>query len=665
MNWVQYHSDTINSENIDDFLNFVEKLPRGTTVSGINISDDVNLEEFFNPKYMSRENREMMEISLGYSLASKCSAKHFEELFNMTDAHPLLFTTTMERASHYSGSLYQRMSDELDKRPINLTLYDSTIKNHELFSNCMHGVLGNKEEIKHLSENQVVAVSNIFKNYANNSFYAIKDKLLNSEVLLNCDNLPEEVRKEVNNYAINNGYYKLDSQFMDKTFFNKLFKANKTPISKKESSPEYRKFYLSVRDKLIGDAEKVSFDPYNGKRPISQCLKNQIKEITGLDGFEKINKDSVFYDAYVHAAQKDIREGNADKLDKDAIEAALSQDKDNYYIRKIPASKLRETNINYNSEQSQFVGAARLEKGEMDKESIISFSKDIEHSKTLTSEEKDKISKALDKKIEEMKPWLQEKKKSFESQQKYSELKENQTKSLSATKAIEEIQQIYGKILSSTKNNTPNKQENKVIDIQQVEKVISDVLEGKPVKLDYPQQKSLPLFGRKKEKQRREKLNRYINDFNQCLNNIKVNSEELKQYSGNILNTETLTKASQKETETRETAQQFYAQESSTWLPGLSKDDIQKDEKFIADLEQSRDKIHKRINDIKNLAKENISVKGEKIEDVSHLSGEEKRNARAANKAKGVDKLAEKEKISKENKGNLFALRAKQLKDRL
>ena len=54
----------------------------------------------------------------------------------------------------------------------------------------------------------------------------------------------------------------------------------------------------------------------------------------------------------------------------------------------------------------------------MDKESIISFSKDIEHSKTLTSEEKDKISKALDKKIEEMKPWLQEKKKSFESQQK-------------------------------------------------------------------------------------------------------------------------------------------------------------------------------------------------------------------------------------------------------
>ena len=66
---------------------------------------------------------------------------------------------------------------------------------------------------------------------------------------------------------------------------------------------------------------------------------------------------------------------------------------------------------------------------------------------------------------------------------------------------------------------------------------------------------------------------------------------------------------------------------------------------------------------IQELAKENMSIGDEKLEDVSHLKGEEKHKARAANKAKGKDKLAEKENIAKSGKGALSAARTKKLED--
>lgn len=89
----------------------------------------------------------------------------------------------------------------------------------------------------------------------------------------------------------------------------------------------------------------------------------------------------------------------------------------------------------------------------------------------------------------------------------------------------------------------------------------------------------------------------------------------------------------------------------------------QEDTTLLKRMQEARNTILKRKQQIQNLAKENISTTNEEFEDVSNLSGEEKHKARAANKKKNKDKLSEKEKIAKLGKNLLTAVRAKKLED--
>ena len=227
------------------------------------------------------------------------------------------------------------------------------------------------------------------------------------------------------------------------------------------------------------------------------------------------------------------------------------------------------------------------------------------------------------------------------------------------------MQQSYGKILSHLKEGKANEQEKEIIDSQQVEKLITSVLEGKSEQMAYPKQKGLPLlFGRKEEQQRRQYLNHSIDEFNQSLKNVKANSEELRQYSGSLLSKETLELASHKEQKTKQTKEQMTQQINSKWqYSNIDEYTLRNTENDLQKMQEAKGKILKRKQQIQDLAKENMSVEGEALEDVSHLSGEDKHKVRAANKAKGKDKLAEKENIAKSGKDALSAARTKKLED--
>ena len=182
----------------------------------------------------------------------------------------------------------------------------------------------------------------------------------------------------------------------------------------------------------------------------------------------------------------------------------------------------------------------------------------------------------------------------------------------------------------------------------------------------FPEQKSLPLlFGRAEEKQRRNDLDRSIGSFNQFLQNVKANREELKQYSESLLNEETLEKALQKEKEAKQTSDQTAQRTNLKWQ-GLDIDDrhVKQSEDRLKKMQGAKDKILQRKQQIKDLAKENMSVESkETLEDVSRLSGEQKHHARAENKTKGKDKLAEKVSISQTGKDALYTTRAQKLRE--
>ena len=167
------------------------------------------------------------------------------------------------------------------------------------------------------------------------------------------------------------------------------------------------------------------------------------------------------------------------------------------------------------------------------------------------------------------------------------------------------------------------------------------------------------MLGRKEEQARRENLNKNIADFNGFLKEIsaKQNQQEnaeLKQYLGKMLDKNSLMESEDRSQDLAKEVKGLSAELKIKWGNQDFDAEVSDSEKVLAAMQKAKDLIHKRKEDIKKIAKENVAVGDEKLEDVSSLTGKEKHDARAANKAKGKDKLAEK---------NLAKLRADKLKE--
>ena len=670
---VYYKENKITSANIDDFKNFIAQIAKqnkenpnqASRISAVELSENIELKEFFSQD-MSKEDKQETEITLARALAAKCTSKHRQQLLEMINTNPQFVSRVFSIAGNGLNTTYQYLIKGLKERTIgeNLKFYDSMLKSDNKGFWYMDG---QPQPIKHLTPKQKQIISgwsNLDKHSSNKADLAsayMRD-LLEKGVLLNCDNLPTEIRKQVNQYALNSSreiysWQNLESRFMDKEFLSKLLK--KGSISNKTE-----KYYASVRDAILREAEKApkfNASNYGKEIPLSTRVQTIIEEINGAEN------SAVVFDAYIQAAQKDITEGRAAELDASALKAVLSQDKNNYYIRKIPSEVIQRAKIDITSQQRKILDVSQVNK--MADYTAASFAEQVATSKTLNRAEKDQVAQTLDKIITEKASKLQADKQKLEEKNldynKYYELTNEYRKAAAARETIQGLQQLYGQILSSLKEGKPNSQEKNIVDMKQVESIISNILAGKSGQMAYPEQKGLPLlFGRKEEQQRREQLGEAIHNFNESLKKVKANSEELKQYSGSILSKETLEQASSKEQEITQNMKQMTQQINHKWQDQkIDENEIKQAENDLGKMQEVKGKILKRKHQIQELAKENMSIGDEKLEDVSHLKGEEKHKARAANKAKGKDKLAEKENIAKSGKDALSAARTKKLED--
>ena len=680
---VYYKENKITSANIDDFKNFIAQIAKQnkenpkqpSRISDVELSENIELKEFFSQD-MSKEDKQETEITLARALAAKCTSKHRQQLLEMINTNPQFVSRVFSIAGNGQNTTYEYLIKGLKERTIgeNLKFYDSMLKSDNKDFWYMDG---QPQPIKHLTpeQKQIISGWSNLDNHASDKAYlasAYMRDLLEKGVLLNCDNLPTEIRKQVNQYAINSSreiysWQNLESRFMDKEFLKELL--NKREIDRPQG--EIPQYYTNIRDALIRAAEKApKYDAsnYGKEMTLSKRMQSVIADIKGqsYNVVEK-NRASVLFDAFVTAAQKDITAGRAAELDATALEEVLCRDKDNYYLRKIPAEVIQRENLALSSRQREILGVSQVNK--MADYAAASFAEQVATSKTLNRAEKDQVAQTLDKIITEKASKLQADKQKLEEKNldynKYYELINEYRKAAAARETIQGLQQLYGQILSSLKDGKPNSQEKNIVDMKQVESIISNILAGKSGQMAYPEQKGLPLlFGRKEEQQRREQLGEAIHNFNESLKKVKANSEELKQYSGSILSKETLEQASSKEQETTQNMKQMTQQINHKWQDQkIDENEIKQAENDLGKMQGVKGKILKRKHQIQELAKENMSIGDEKLEDVSHLKGEEKHKARAANKAKGKDKLAEKENIAKSGKDALSAARTKKLED--
>lgn len=680
---VYYKENKITSANIDDFKNFIAQIAKQnkenpkqpSRISDVELSENIELKEFFSQD-MSKEDKQETEITLARALAAKCTSKHRQQLLEMINTNPQFVSRVFSIAGNGQNTTYEYLIKGLKERTIgeNLKFYDSMLKSDNKDFWYMDG---QPQPIKHLTpeQKQIISGWSNLDNHASDKAYlasAYMRDLLEKGVLLNCDNLPTEIRKQVNQYAINSSreiysWQNLESRFMDKEFLKELL--NKREIDRPQG--EIPQYYTNIRDALIRAAEKApKYDAsnYGKEMTLSKRMQSVIADIKGqsYNVVEK-NRASVLFDAFVTAAQKDITAGRAAELDATALEEVLCRDKDNYYLRKIPAEVIQRENLDLSSRQREILGVSQVNK--MADYTAASFAEQVATSKTLNRAEKDQVAQTLDKIIAEKASKLQADKQKLEEKNldynKYYELINEYRKAAAARETIQGLQQLYDQILSSLKDGKPNSQEKNIVDMKQVESIISNILAGKSGQMAYPEQKGLPLlFGRKEEQQRREQLGEAIHNFNESLKKVKANSEELKQYSGSILSKETLEQASSKEQETTQNIKQMTQQINHKWQDQkIDENEIKQAENDLGKMQGVKGKILKRKHQIQELAKENMSIGDEKLEDVSHLKGEEKHKARAANKAKGKDKLAEKENIAKSGKDALSAARTKKLED--
>ena len=681
--------ETVTSENFADFKNFIKETLEQNKINSkfhddiepMKIADDVNLKDFFD-KDMTPEYKKYMEHFLVRSLSRYCSKTNCRQLLNMSDSNTQFVYNVFQYAGSGYISSYDVLINGLEERPKldNLKLYDYACQTNNIFGRF----LGTNEPVKHLNRTQLEILSRWEKPDFSSMIITFNQNLIESGILLNCNNLPVEWRKRVNKEAIasrkpGSTWTNLESKFMDKDFLKNIFKDDRIsrlrpplPSSKAKTQKEKNvgilpPYFQKLRQALTTAAQNMpKYDSYHyGKElTLNQRYQNLLKEIMGSNYDVENKPQSFLYEVYLETAQKDIMDGHAQDLSKSALENVLKEDTRNYYIRKIPSKVLAEKNINLDYIKSTFGELQNIEKLE-DYQLSTLVNKSI---KTLNSEEKDNLAHALSNKIKQKEQEFQHLNETLKEKQKEEEKLKDLSQDVFAAgicaETIRKTQNLYNEIKRNFKDGKPNNQEAETLSEDKIENLITQALQGKNVSIDVPTQKSLPLlFGRKEEQTRRENLSASISQMNEFLSHLSTEKNKyLQDYVGEILNPQTLDKARAQEKEKNNiykiNQNAFY----SIWNKQEVEQKLQRTTNQLHTIEQAKDKIIKRKEAIKQLAKDNVSTdKGEKLQDVSKLTGEEKHKARAANKKRGTDKLAEKAKAAKEQ--DLKLLRAKKLQE--
>ena len=264
-----------------------------------------------------------------------------------------------------------------------------------------------------------------------------------------------------------------------------------------------------------------------------------------------------------------------------------------------------------------------------------------------TTKENKKILKNLEteqKKIEPKIDYLQKDKEEIEQLKQTATAKYNIfAAEENNAKAIFSLQDGYDSIKRYMKEGKDAEQ---ILSKEAVEKVIAERLEGKNSILQMPQEGSLPImFGRKEEKERREKLANKITEFNQRMDSVVPYLK--KEYAGEILSPDAYNQALKKtETTKQEYDNAAYNHSSRLISQGRQNtnelEDLTQRNNFI---EQARERIQEKETQKKEAVKKLVGVPDKTAVQTVPQSAEKAEKAQIRRQNKQVeDKLATKEK---------------------
>lgn len=402
----------------------------------------------------------------------------------------------------------------------------------------------------------------------------------------------------------------------------------------------YHKFKKAVLN-LINKQDKYDRTRYGEERGLNERYLEVCKKINVAENIARNPK--CMAGLYLETARKDIEEGRAERLDKAALADVLKHD-DGKYLDMLPQEFAQK---NKSLIEQSLPEKVKIRLAEQNVAGAYNFSIASLGERNRTTKENKKILKNLEteqKKIEPKIDYLQKDKEEIEQLQQTATAKYNIfAAEENNAKAIFSLQDCYDSIKRLMKEGKDAEQ---ILSKEAVEKVIAERLEGKNSILQMPQEGSLPImFGRKEEKERREKLANKITEFNQRMDSVVPYLK--KEYAGEILSPDAYNQALKKtETTKQEYNNAAYNHSSRLISQGRQNtnelEDLTQRNHFI---EQARERIQEKETQKKEAVKKLVGVPDKTAVQTVPQNAEKAEKAQIRRQNMQVeDKLATKEK---------------------
>ena len=402
----------------------------------------------------------------------------------------------------------------------------------------------------------------------------------------------------------------------------------------------YHNFKKAVLN-LINKQDKYDRTRYGEERGLNERYLEVCKKINVAENIARNPK--CMAGLYLETARKDIEEGRVARLDKTALSDVLKHD-DGKYLAMLPQEFVQN---NKDLIENSLPKNVKISLAEQNVAGAYNFSIASLGERNRTTKENNKILKNLEteqKKIEPKIDYLQKDKEEIEQLKQTATAKYNIFEAEeNNAKAIFSLQDGYDSIKRYMKEGKDAEQ---ILSKEAVERVIAERLEGKNSILQMPQEGSLPImFGRKEEKERREKLANKITEFNQRMDSVVPYLK--KEYAGEILSPDAYNQALKK----AETTEQEYDNAAYNHLSRLISqgrqntnelEDLTQRNNFI---EQARERIQEKETQKKEAVKKLVGVPDKTAVQTVPQSAEKAEKAQIRKQNKQVeDKLATKEK---------------------
>lgn len=501
--------------------------------------------------------------------------------------------------------------------------YDGSDPKTSISYMCVKGLIqnGSMINLKTSNENREVISKAIMNNeyrYVLKNLEALKPEYLNEEML----------KRLATKYAPAQQY--------------KDTKGAKTQAEKNVNilPKGYHNFKKAVLN-LINKQDKYDRTRYGEERGLNERYLEVCQKLDVSEGIARNPK--CMAGLYLETARKDIEEGRVARLDKTALSDVLKHD-DGKYLAMLPQEFVQK---NKSLIEHSLPEKVKIRLAEQNVAGAYNFSIASLGERNRTTKENKKLVENLNAEQEKIAPkidYLQKDKEEIEQLQQTATAKYNIfAAEENNAKAIFSLQDCYDSIKRLMKEGKDAEQ---ILSKEAVEKVIAERLEGKNSILQMPQEGSLPImFGRKDEKERREKLANKITEFNQRMDSVVPYLK--KEYAGEILSPDAYNQALKKtETTKQEYNNAAYNHSSRLISQGRQNtnelEDLTQRNNFI---EQARERIQEKETKKKEAVKKLVGVPDKTAVQAVPQNAEKAGKAQIRRQNKQVeDKLATKEK---------------------